>query len=78
MGTKHSNIIWNFFAMLHGKGTVDGLGGAVKCSLWRFVNIDSNAPLDAMSYLEIAGQCNANINIFFISSERISERNQLR
>ena len=40
--------------MLHGKGAVAGLGGAVKCSLWRFVKTDSNAPLDAMSYLEIA------------------------
>ena len=69
-----TNIIWNFFATSHGKGAVDGLGGTVKCSVWRFVKAGGNAPLDAMSYSEIAHQRNPNISIFFISSEDIEKK----
>ena len=42
--------IWNFFATLHQTGAVDGLGGTVKHSVWRFVKAGGNAHLDAMSY----------------------------
>ena len=69
-----TNIIWNFFATSHGKGAVDGLGGTVKHSVWRFVKAGGNAPLDAMSYSEIALQCNPNTSIFFISSEGIGKK----
>ena len=69
-----TNIIWNYFAMSHGKGAVDGLGGAVKRSVQRFVKAGGNAPSDAMSYSDIASQCNANINIFFILSEDIEKK----
>ena len=69
-----TNIIWNFFATSHGKGAVDGLGGTVKHSVWRFVKAGGNAPLDAMSYSEIAHQRNPNISIFFISSEDIEKK----
>ena len=60
-----TNIIWNFFATSHGKGAVDGSGGTVKRSVWRFVEAGGNAPLDAISYSEIACQRNPN-NIFHI------------
>ena len=69
-----TNIIWNFFATSHGKGAVDCLGGTAKRSAWRFIKAGGNAPLDAMSYSEIACQRNPNINIFFISSEDIEEK----
>ena len=59
--------------MLHGNGVVDSLGGTVKHSVWKFIKADGNAPLDAMSYSEIAGQCNPN-NIFFLSSEDIEKK----
>ena len=65
MGTKHSNMIWNFFATSHGKGDIDGLGGAGKRSVRRLVESGGSAPLDAISYSEIARQCNPN-NIFRI------------
>ena len=75
MGTKYSNKYHlEFFAMLHGKGAVDGLGGTVKHSVWRFVKAGDNALLDAMSYSEIACQRNPNINIFFILSEDIEKK----
>ena len=74
MGTKHSNTYLKFFATLHEKRTVDGLGGTVKCSVWRIVKADGNASLDAMSYSEIARQLNLNINIFFLLSEDIEKK----
>ena len=30
----HIHIHWNFFATSHGKGPVDGIGGAVKRYVW--------------------------------------------
>ena len=69
-----TNIIWNFFATSHGKGTVDRLGGTVKCFVWQFGKAGGNAPLDAISYSEIARQHNPNINIFFMSSEDIVKK----
>ena len=69
MGTKYTNKY-----LERGKGTVYGLEGKVKCSVWRFVKAGGNAPLDAMSYSEIACHHNRNINIFFISSEDIEKK----
>ena len=61
-GNKTLKCHFEFLCNVSWKGgCFDGLGGAVKCFLWRFVKTDSNAPLDAMNYLEIASQCNANI-----------------
>ena len=75
MGTKHSNKYHlEFFCNITWKGAVDGLGGTVKHSVWRFVKAGGNAPLDAMSYSEIALQCNPNTSIFFISSEGIGKK----
>ena len=59
--------------MLHGKGAVDGLGGTVKHSVWRFVKAGGNAPLDTISYSEIAHQHNPSY-IFFISFEDIEKK----
>ena len=39
-------ILWNFFATSHVKGAVDGIGGTVKCSVWRSVKAGADAPLD--------------------------------
>ena len=78
-GNKHSNKYHlEFFATLHGKEAVDGLGRAVKCSVWRIVKAGGNAPLDAMVIHKLLiNAMNPNINIFFISSE-ILKRNQMR
>ena len=75
METKHSNKYHlEFFATSHGKGTVDRLGGTVKCFVWQFGKAGGNAPLDTISYSEIARQHNPNINIFFMSSEDIVKK----
>ena len=74
MGTRYSNKYHvDFFATLHEKGTVDGLGGTVKYCVWRFVKPGANTPLDAIIYLEIARQQNPSINIFFISYAKQSK-----
>ena len=33
----HLKLTWNFFAISHEKGVVDGLGGTVKRAVWRHV-----------------------------------------
>ena len=38
--------------MLLGKGAVDGLGGTVKRSVWKFVKAGGNIPADAMHYIQ--------------------------
>ena len=39
-------------SMLLGKGAVDGLGGTVKRSVWKFVKAGGNIPADAMHYIQ--------------------------
>ena len=69
-----TKMIWNFFATSHGKGAVDGIGGTVKRSVWRFVRAGADAPLDAKSYAKIAEQRNPNINISFITADEIQAK----
>ena len=67
-----TNIVWNVFATLHGKGPVDGLGGTGKYSVWRFDKIRGNAPLDEL--FRNCSSTQSNINIFFMSSEDIEKK----
>ena len=43
------NLIWHFFATSLSKGAVDGIGGTVKHSVWRWVRVqdDTSLVLDA-------------------------------
>ena len=54
---KHNmNIHWNFFATSHGKGPVDGIGGAVKLYVWTVVKQRKEIVVNtASSFVEIAG-----------------------
>ena len=70
----HSKFIWNFFATSHGKGAVDGIGGSVKCSVWRHVSAGCNAPLNAQKYADIAKECNPNVLMIYVSSEEIQSK----
>ena len=36
------SIRWNFFATSHGKGVVDGIGGAVKRAVWRHIRAEKS------------------------------------
>ena len=64
-------ILWHFFATSHGKGAVDGIGGTVKRSVWRSVKAGADAPIDAVSYSEIAKDRNPNINVIYISADEV-------
>ena len=54
---KHNmNIHWNFFATSHGKGPVDGIGGAVKRYVWTSVIQRKEIVVNrASSLVEVAG-----------------------
>ena len=67
-------LIWNFFAISHGKGAVVGIGCTVKRSFWRAVRAGTTAPLDALSYAEIASNRNPNINVEYSISHQLKLR----
>ena len=47
-------IYWNFFAIYHGKGPVDGIGGAVKRYVWSAVKTRKHVVNNAPSFVEAA------------------------
>ena len=50
------NIHWNFFATSHGKGPVDGIGGAVKRYVSTAVKQRKEIVVNrASSFVEVAG-----------------------
>lgn len=66
-------IRWNFFAAMHGKSVVDGIGGSVK----RFVReriISRDLIVDsAAKFAEIASEMN--VRVFYINQKSIDTRN---
>lgn len=64
---------WNFFATSHGKGVVDGLGGTVKRSVWRYVRNGSTNIASPVAFSEVAAHRNPNVHIKFISNVEILE-----
>ncbi|KAG8170987.1 hypothetical protein JTE90_009311 [Oedothorax gibbosus] len=72
---KFNNIklTWNYFATSHGKGTVDGIGGAVKGSVWRRILAREILVNTAEEFVSVARQCNEKVNIKFVSMEQINE-----
>jgi len=68
---------WNFFATSHGKGTVDGIGGTVKRSVWRHVKARRSSAFNAKEYAAIAKQRNPNITIKFVSQDEIAEKQEM-
>ena len=67
------NLIWNFFAMSHRKGAVDGIGGTIKGSVWRQVKANSLSPHDPKSYAEIAKDRIPNITIILVISDEVKQ-----
>ena len=47
------NIHWNFFAMSHSKGPVNGIGGTVKRYVWTAVK--QRKEIVASSFVKVAG-----------------------
>ncbi|ELU11480.1 hypothetical protein CAPTEDRAFT_193886 [Capitella teleta] len=60
---QHSiKLEWNFFVTSHGKGAVDGIGGTVKRSVWRYVKAGHASVQNANKYAAIASQRNPGPN----------------
>lgn len=62
---------WHFFATSHGKGVVDGLGGTVKRSVWRYVKSGMGEAANPVDFSRIAAERNPGIQIMFVSQESI-------
>ena len=66
-------ICWHFLATSHGKGIIDGLGGTVKRSVWRYVRSGKGFATTPQMFHELALQRNPGINILFISKNEVAE-----
>lgn len=66
-------IIWNFFATAHGKGPVDGIGGAVKRYVWRMVKTRKCMVYNASQFAKAAE--NSNVMVLEMSEDNIKQRN---
>ena len=60
-----------FFATSHGKGVVDGIGGTVKCSIWRQVREGKENVTSTLKFCEIAVHRNPGIHIKYILLDSI-------
>lgn len=68
------DLKWNFFATSHGKGVVDGLGGTVKRSVWRYVRSGKGNAATLMSFYKTAVERNPGMRVEFISKDAIEEK----
>ncbi|XP_033625038.1 uncharacterized protein LOC117288334 [Asterias rubens] len=64
---------WHFFATSHGKGVVDGLGGTVQRSVWRYVRSGKAEAVTPMSFFQVAAERNPNVCIHFIPKTGIEQ-----
>ena len=70
---------WNFFATSHGKGIIDGLGGTVKRSVWRYVRSGKGFATTPQMFYELAVQRNPAIKIIFVDKGQVVEnQNELQ
>ncbi|CAB3977243.1 Hypothetical predicted protein [Paramuricea clavata] len=72
---KHKiQITWNYFATSHGKGPVDGIGGAVKRQVWMTVKTRKHIVCDAKSFV-VAAEDASNVKVVEMATSEIEERN---
>ncbi|CAB4014894.1 Hypothetical predicted protein [Paramuricea clavata] len=72
---KHKiQITWNYFATSHGKGPVDGIGGAVKRQVWMTVKTRKHIVCDAKSFV-VAAEDSSNVKVVEMATSEIEERN---
>lgn len=62
---------WNFFATSHGKGAVDGVGGAVKRGVWRSVKSRKTVVNSASDFFQCAKSIMKGVSILFVSSQEV-------
>ena len=68
-------INWKFCATSHGKGPVDGIGGAVKRYVWAQVLARKDMVKDASSFVSAAAQM-LKVEVAEITADDIDKRNQ--
>ena len=71
----HIELKWHFFATSHGKGVVDGLGGTIKHSVWRYVQSGKAQATTALSFFQVAVYRNPNIHNHLIPKSH-TEKNK--
>ena len=69
----HCEVHWHFFTASHGKGIIDGLGGTVKRSLWRYIWSGRGHSTTPQMLYEVAVQRNPNINITYVGKSQVVE-----
>jgi hypothetical protein len=73
---KHNiKIYWNYFATSHGKGAVDGIGGAVKRYVWQKVKSRRAQVSDSKTFVDAAKDM-ANVHVRELTYEQITGINQ--
>ena len=65
-------LCWNFFASSHGKGPVDGIGGAIKIIATHKVIQWKLSIKDAFSFYQ-AVRNESKVNVYFVSADKIRE-----
>ena len=72
---KHGVVIkWNYFATSHGKGPVDGIGGATKRFVWNNVRLRKHIVKDAATFVAAATQM-PKVQVEEMTSADIKTRN---
>lgn len=71
----HIKIKWNFFAISHGKGPLDGIGGTLKRVVFDQVKRRRCQVTDAATFVEAAKQSGTTVNVFHLTESDISKRN---
>ena len=70
------NIHWNFFATSHGKGPVNGIGGAVKQYVWTAVKQRKEIVVNrTSSFVEVAGGM-PQVSVLEMTTSDIEKRNE--
>lgn len=69
-------IIWNFFATSHGKGPLDGIGGAIKRQVWNFVKARKGTVFNAADFTAAAQAMSTDINVIEMKHDEIEEQNK--
>lgn len=67
------NLFWNFFPTSHGKGPVDGIGGALKRQVWLEVKNRNCTVSNASEFAEAVSE-NSKVKVIHMDSNEITER----
>lgn len=64
---------WNFFAEMHGKSIVDGIGGAVKSFVHRRILMERVIVKDASDFARVANDEHLNIEVYLVTKSDIED-----